>query len=279
MRDAESDLLHSDSVSCRFSVLADEDCAAVDVEDLAGDEAGEGGAEEEDGRGDLVDVGGAAERDEGQQLLGRFGMAKDIGGHFGGDPAGSDAVAVDALGDEFGGEAFGEADEGAFGGGVVGVEGFAALAGGGADEDDVASGVAVASGWDCIWATAARTTPKTLSRLMPRVSAPLGGGHGGDGGVVGGPDAVVEDGAVEAAEGGDGRGDEGLAVFGGGEGLLDGAAEFGAAALVDEGFGLLGGGAVAEDDLCAGLTEEADGGCADSAGASGDEGDFTCRAT
>ena len=57
-------------------------------------------------------------------------------------------------------------------------------------------------------------------------------------------------------------------------GLLDGAAEVGASALVDEGFGLLGGGAVAEDDLCAGLTEEADGGCADSAGASGDEGDF-----
>jgi hypothetical protein len=45
--------------------LADEDCAAIDVEDLAGDEAGEGGAEEEDGRGDLVDVGCAAEWDEG----------------------------------------------------------------------------------------------------------------------------------------------------------------------------------------------------------------------
>jgi hypothetical protein len=41
-------------------ILANEDCAAVDVEDLAGDKAGEGGAEEEDGRSDLVDVRWAA---------------------------------------------------------------------------------------------------------------------------------------------------------------------------------------------------------------------------
>jgi len=92
---------------------------------------------------------------------------------------------------------------------------------------------------------------------------------------VRGPDAVVEDGTVQSAEGGYGSGDEGLAVFRGGEGLLDGAAELGAAALLDEGLGLLGGGEVAEDDFCPGLTEEADGGCADSAGASGNQGDFT----
>jgi hypothetical protein len=86
---------------------------------------------------------------------------------------------------------------------------------------------------------------------------------------------VVQDGAVQAAEGGYGSGDEGVAIFRGGEGLLDGAAELGAAALLNEGLGLLGGGAVAEHDLCAGLTEEADGGCADSAGASGDQSNFT----
>ena len=113
--------------------LAYKNCSAVDVEDLAGDEAGEGGAEEEDGCGDLVDVGGTAEWDQGQQLLGRFGLAEDSDGHFGGDPSGGDAVAVDALGDEFGRKAFGEADESALGGGVVGVERFAALAGGGAN--------------------------------------------------------------------------------------------------------------------------------------------------
>ena len=77
-----------------------------------------------------------------QQLLGRFGIAKDIDRHLGCDPAGGDAVSVDALCNEFRREAFGEADESAFGGGVVGVEGFAALTGGGADEHDVAFGVA-----------------------------------------------------------------------------------------------------------------------------------------
>jgi hypothetical protein len=87
---------------------------------------------------------------------------------------------------------------------------------------------------------------------------------------------VVQDGAVEAAEGVYGGGDEGLAIFWREEGLLDSAAEFRAAALLDEGLGLPGGGEVAEDYLCAGLTEEADGGCTDSSGASGNEGYFTC---
>ena len=109
----------------------------------------------------------------------------------------------------------------------------------------------------------------------PEGASPLLRGHFCDGGVMRGPNAVVEDGAVEAAEGGDCSGDEGLTVLRGGERLVDGAAEVGAAALPNEGFGLLGGGAVAEDDPCAGLTEEADGGSADSTGASGDEGDFS----
>ena len=94
------------------------------------------------------------------------------------------------------------------------MEGFAALAGGGADEDDVAAGCALVSGWDCIWATAAWTEAEDAVEVGAEGAAPLGGGHGGDGGVVRGPDAVVDDGAVETAEGGDGGGDEGLAVFG-----------------------------------------------------------------
>lgn len=85
---------------------------------------------------------------------------------------------------------------------------------------------------------------------------------------------MVEDGAVEAAEGSHGSGDEGLTVFGSGERLLDGATEIGTTALCDEGFGLRGGGAITEDDPGSGLAEEADGGSADAAGASGDEGDF-----
>ena len=85
---------------------------------------------------------------------------------------------------------------------------------------------------------------------------------------------MVEDGAVDAAEGGGGGGNEGFAVFRGVEGLVDGAAEVGAAAFGDEGFRLFGCGAVVEDNLCAGLAEETNGGGTDAAGAAGDEGYF-----
>src|SRR5882757_3389453 len=254
--------------------LADEDCAAVDVEDFAGDEAGEGGAEEENGRGDLVDVGGTAKRDQGQQLLGRFWIAKDVGGHLGGDPAGGDAVAVDALADEFGGEAFGEADEGSFGGGVVGVEGFAALAGGGTDENDVAADP-VHKRLRLHLSDGGADYAEDAVEVGAEGASPLGSCHGGDGGFVGGPDAVVQDGAVEAAEGGYRSGDEGLAILRRGKGLVDGAAEVGASTLGYEFFCLFRGGEVAEDDLRAGLAEETYGGGADSAGASGNEGDFS----
>jgi hypothetical protein len=92
---------------------------------------------------------------------------------------------------------------------------------------------------------------------------------------VGGPDAVIENGAVEASKRCDCRIYERLAVFRSEERLLDCAAEFGAATFCDEGFGLFGGGAVAEGYLCSSLTEEADGGSSDSAGASGDESYFS----
>jgi hypothetical protein len=92
---------------------------------------------------------------------------------------------------------------------------------------------------------------------------------------VRGPDAVVDDEAVETAKGGYGGGYEGAAVLRRGELLADGAAVIGATALFGERVGLGGGGLEAEDDLRSGLVEEADGGGADSAGASGDEGDFS----
>ena len=120
--------------------LADEYRATVDVEDLAGDKAGEGSAEEEDRCCDLFDVCGTPEGDQGEEFLRYLGVIENFCCGVGGDPAGGDAVAVDALADKFGGETLGEADEGAFGGGVVRVEGLAALAGSGADEDNVASG-------------------------------------------------------------------------------------------------------------------------------------------
>jgi hypothetical protein len=259
--------------------LADEYRATVDVEDLAGDEAGEGSAEEEDGCCDLFDVRGAAEGDQGEELLRYLGVVEDVFGGFGGDPAGGDAVAVDALADEFCGEGFGEADEGAFGGGVVGMESFAALAGGGADEDDVASGggsrLGVRLGFHLGHGGADDT--EDAVEVGAEGAAPLVGGHLRDGGVVRRPDAMVEDGAVDTAEGGGGGDDEGFAVFRGVEGLVDGAAEVGTSALGDEGFCLFGCGAVVEDDLRASLAEEADGGGPDSAGATGDEGYFACE--
>ena len=86
---------------------------------------------------------------------------------------------------------------------------------------------------------------------------------------------MIEDGAVEAAESCYGSGDEGLAIFGGGERLLDRAAEIRAAAFCNEGFGLRYGGAITEDNFSSGLAKETYGGSTNSTGASGDEGDFS----
>jgi hypothetical protein len=86
---------------------------------------------------------------------------------------------------------------------------------------------------------------------------------------------VIEHGAVEAAEGCYGSGDEGLTIFGGGERLLNGAAEIGATAFCDEGYGLRSGGAITEDNFGSGLAKETYGGSTNSTGASCDEGDFS----
>src|ERR1035437_863884 len=83
---------------------AGEDGAAVDVEDFAGDEAGQRRAEEEDGAGDLLHVGGALQRDGGVGAGRDDGIVEDGGGHFGVGPAGGDAVGVDGGGGELGGE-------------------------------------------------------------------------------------------------------------------------------------------------------------------------------
>src|SRR5271168_4325854 len=107
------------------------------------------------------------------------------------------------MADEFGGEAFGEADEGALGGGVVGVEGFATLAGGGADEDDVAACCAGCRLGFHLSDGGANDTEDAVE-VGAEGPSPLGRRHFGDGGVVRGPDAMVQDGAIERAKGGDG---------------------------------------------------------------------------
>ena len=290
----------------RVGRLADEDGSSVGVEDLAGAEAGVGSAEEEDRTGNLVGIGDAAERDGGVDASGDGGVGEGGGGHVGGDPAGSDAVGVDALRGELGGEALGEGDEGALAGGIVGVEGLAARGGGGGDVDDVAAGgggFGVDSGgglvrlipgisggfsggnpclrierWGTRWWWLGERLGQHLGgggldqaedavEIDAQGGAPLGDGHGVDGGVVRRPDAVVDDEDVEAAKGLDGGGDEGVAVFGGGERLLEGdGAGFGG-----EDVGGAGGGEVAEGDAGAGLAEEPHSGRADAARATGDE--------
>ncbi len=110
---------------------------------------------------------------------------------------------------------------------------------------------------------------------MRERSAPLRVGHGRDGLIVRGPDAVVDDQAVEPPKGRDRGGDQGAAVFRRCQRLLDGAAKAFAAKLGGEGFGAVARLLVAEDDAGAGLAKQADGGSADAARAPGDEDDFT----
>src|SRR5438105_7904782 len=120
---------------------ADQYSATINVENLAGDEAGVFGAQEEHGRGDLFRRGGAAQRDGGINFFADDGIVERRRGHVGGDPAGGDAVDANAMGSELSGESFDHADERALAGGIVAVERFAALPGGGADEHNVAGGV------------------------------------------------------------------------------------------------------------------------------------------
>ena len=69
---------------------------------------------------------------------------------------------------------------------------------------------------------------------------------------------MVDDEHVEVAEDREGLSDEGFAVFGGGEILLDRETEGGSATFVGQGFGLILGGAIAESYAGSGLAEEAD---------------------
>src|ERR1019366_9078669 len=215
---------------------------------------------------------------------GVFGTVEDGSGHLGVGPAGGDAVGVDAVGGELGGERLGEGDDGALGGGVVGVASLATLAGGGGDEDDVSAsglerdtagggvGIAFRAGAGEHVGGGGVDEAEDTRDIGGNRAMPLGGGHASDGGGDRRPDAVVGDEDVEISEGCESAGDEGFAVLGGGEGLLDGEAEGWAAERGGEGFGLRGGLLIAEGDTGSGLAEEADGGGADAARASGDEG-------
>ncbi len=159
---------------------------------------------------------------------------------------------------------------------------FSALTGGGGDEDDVSAG-------GLEWNTSRGLTRTSGAWAGQHVGgggvdqakdavdvgglgeAPLGGGHGGDGGFDGRPDAVVGNEDVEVAKSCESGGDERLSVFGGGEVLLDRPAEFGATTFCGEGMSLIGGGTIAEGDPGTGLAEKTDCGCANAARSSSDE--------
>ena len=85
---------------------------------------------------------------------------------------------------------------------------------------------------------------------------------------------MVDDQAIKAAEDRGCSSDKRLAVFGGGEVLLQRAADVFAAAYADEIRSALRFGAVAEDNLRSRLVEEPDRRGADAARTASDEGDF-----
>src|SRR5947199_6511608 len=114
--------------------LANQDAPAVDVEDLAGDVAGERRGKEEHGAGDVLGGRDAAQRDRGERRLAPL-PRQGVGGHVRVHPAGSDRVDPDP-GSELGGPRLGGGDQRSLARRVGAVEGLAALAGGGADVED-----------------------------------------------------------------------------------------------------------------------------------------------
>ena len=158
-------------------------------------------------------MGGAADGDGGISKGGDFGRIEDGAGHFGMGPAGGDAVGVDAVRREFRGEGFGEGDDGAFGGGVVSVARFSTLAGGGGDEDDVSAGglegdaaggevgIALRAGAGEHMGGGGVAKAEDTVDVGGDGAVPLGGGHVGNSGGGGRPDAVVGDEEVEIAKG------------------------------------------------------------------------------
>ena len=251
--------------------------ASVDVEDFAGDKSRKLSAEEEDGPGDLGDVCRASYGDSGVGAGGILRAVEDAAGHLRVRPSRSDAVGVDAVRSELGGERLSKRDDGAFAGGVVGVASFAALSGSRGDEHDVASRrlqrnttrgdlwVGGGTGAGEHVGGSGMKQAKDAVHVCGLGASPLGCAHIGNCNGDRWPYAVVGDQNVQIAEGFEGAGNQGFAIFGRSKLLLNRKAEVSAATLAGEGIGPVGGGVIAERDACSGLAEEADGGCADAA--------------
>jgi hypothetical protein len=107
--------------------------------------------------------------------------------------------------------------------------------------------------------------------------APLGFSHLSDGGILRGPDAVVGDENIEAAEGTYCRGYKRVTIRRGAEFLLYGYASAWAAAFRSQGLCLRICLQIAESNTGMSLVEKANGRCAYAAGTAGDEGHFVFK--
>src|SRR5215469_3090906 len=167
------------------------------------------------------------------------------------DPARRDAIDVDAEGSKLCRKAFYHADESAFGGGIVGVAGFAALASGGADQHDVCPALlplhlrhgVLHQGEDAV-------------EVYGYGLVPLLVGHGVDGDVFRRPDTVVADQDIERSEAIDRGLDEPIGIGCSGQIRLHRMANMGSA-LGNEVFGLRFRLQVVEDDPGSGTNEQA----------------------
>src|SRR5580700_1403960 len=164
------------------------------------------GAQEEHGSGNLLRRAYAPERNRAEDFLAGLRVIERRPRHVGVNPAGGNAVYIDAVSSQLGGKALGHADDRAFRGGIIAMKGFAALPARGADKDDVPRG---------------RAFPRLRLHLRDGVfgqtedgvevdrnsGAPLLAGHFVDGYIFGGPNAVVHDENIDPAELLDGFGD------------------------------------------------------------------------
>src|SRR5208282_3423164 len=199
-------------------------------------------------------------------LLECFLVLEDGLGHVRIHPSGGDGVDQDVVRGEFGGEAFDQADDGALGGAVMGMESLAALAGGGADGND-AAGALVNHVRD-----AQVDDAVDAFQIDGHHAVPFALGHFFDGGFLYVPDARVGDQDVQVAETLVGKLDQ---LFRRGHFGEIGLEKFDAGAVAAGFLGdALGGGGVAvitEDDVRARPCEEAYRGGANAAGTAGDE--------
>src|SRR2546421_11175783 len=92
--------------------------AAVYVEDLAGDVAGMGGVEEEDGGSDVLDFTETTGGDLGDEVFGDFFGQAFM--DFRVDEAGGDGIGGDLVSGQLAGGDFRQRDEAGFAGGIVG---------------------------------------------------------------------------------------------------------------------------------------------------------------